>query len=389
VTPERWARIKEVFGAALEAPASDRPRLLAAACAGDAELRAEVERLLRNQDSNLQSPVGKLFTASAELSPDDSVAHYRIQARLGAGGMGVVYRAEDTKLGRAVALKFLPLSAEEASPAARERFLREARAASALNHPNICTIHGVEESGGQPLIVMELIHGETLAARIAQGPMSLALALRLSVQIAAALAKAHAAGIIHRDLKPSNVMVTPDGLIKVLDFGLAKFTIGLSGESTRTLTTQEGTIAGTAAYMSPEQAEGKPVDARSDIFSFGALLYEMVTGRRAFAGDSFASTLAAVIKDQPKPPAQLVPGLPHDLEALILRCLEKNPGHRWQAVTELSEALRQIRHAPAVPHARPCTGRWRRCLYCRSRSSRHGSSFARPATQVHHRRWCN
>jgi Tol biopolymer transport system component/tRNA A-37 threonylcarbamoyl transferase component Bud32 len=274
------------------------------------------------------------------------VAHYQILEKLGQGGMGVVYKARDTRLDRLVALKVLPRE-RVADAERRRRFVQEAKAASALNHANIVTIHDIDDAGGVHFIAMEYVAGKTLNELIGRKGLRPIDALEYAVQIAGALAKAHAAGIIHRDLKPSNIMVGEDGQVKVLDFGLAKLTEagGLAEDDpTRTLKaeTAEGTILGTVAYMSPEQAEGKKIDARSDIFSFGAVLYEMVTGRRAFQGDSTASTLAAVIKEDPKPPCEVSPRVPRDLEKVILRCLRKDPEWRWQTMADLRVALREL-----------------------------------------------
>jgi serine/threonine protein kinase len=235
-----------------------------------------------------------------------TISHYEILEKLGEGGMGVVYRARDTRLGRTVALKILPAEAL-AKPDRKVRFMQEARTASALNHPNIVTIHEIDSCDGTDFMAMEYVPGKTLGAWIGRKGLKIGEVLKLSVQIADATAAAHAAGIIHRDLKPSNVIVTEKGTAKVLDFGLAKLTERATGdaedEETETIEekpkTEEGLIVGTVAYMSPEQAEGKIVDARSDIFSFGALLYEMATGRRAFQRDSKMSTLSAILKEQP------------------------------------------------------------------------------------------
>ena len=274
------------------------------------------------------------------------VAHYQILEKLGQGGMGVVYKARDTHLDRFVALKVLPRE-RVADADRRRRFVQEAKAASALNHPNIVTIHDIDDASGVHFIAMEYVAGKALSELIGRKGLRPIDALEYAVQIAGALAKAHAAGIIHRDLKPSNIMVGEDGQVKVLDFGLAKLTEagGLAEDDpTRTLKaeTAEGTILGTVAYMSPEQAEGKKIDPRSDIFSFGAVLYEMVTGRRAFQGDSTASTLAAVIKEDPKPPCEVSPRVPRDLEKVILRCLRKDPEWRWQNMADLRVALREL-----------------------------------------------
>jgi Tol biopolymer transport system component/serine/threonine protein kinase len=276
-----------------------------------------------------------------------TVSHYQILEKLGQGGMGVVYKALDTHLDRLVAIKVLP--PERVADADRKRrFVQEAKAASALNHPNIVTIHDIDSADGIDFIAMELVAGKTLDGWIPRNGLRLNEALKYSVQVADALAVAHKAGIVHRDLKPGNVMVTDQGLIKVLDFGLAKLTEPSDcggDEATRTLkpTSEEGTIMGTVSYMSPEQAEGKKVDARSDIFSFGALLYEMVTGRRAFQGDSRLSTLTAILREEPKPAGQVVEGLPRELERIIARCLRKDLGRRFQAMPDLKVALEELK----------------------------------------------
>ncbi len=284
-----------------------------------------------------------------------TISHYEIIEKLGEGGMGVIYKARDAHLDRFVAIKLLP--PEKVADAERKRrFVLEAKSASALNHPNIITIHDIASDHGLEFIVMEFVPGKALNQVITRKGLPVAEALKFAVQIADALATAHAAGIIHRDLKPGNVMVcgAPErsGLIKVLDFGLAKLTDkteNSDGEFTGTIdhddtpASAEGIIVGTVSYMSPEQAEGKKVDARSDIFSFGALLYEMVTGRRAFQGDSRLSTLSAVLREEPKPASQLVEGLPHELERIILRCLRKNPDRRFQTMADLKVALQELK----------------------------------------------
>jgi eukaryotic-like serine/threonine-protein kinase len=302
-----------------------------------------------------------------------TISHYEILETLGEGGMGTVYRAVDTRLRRPVAIKLLR---REGTPSAesRKRFVQEARAASALNHPHIITIYDIGEEGGADFIAMEYVAGPSLAGVIERGRLGIGDALTYAIQIADALAAAHAAGIVHRDLKPGNIVVGDKGSIKVLDFGLAKLTESIRSEprdahvSTATesadgrLRTEEGTILGTAAYMSPEQAEGKPADTRSDVFSFGVVLYEMVTGRRAFRGDSKMSTLAAILTKEPEPPSRIVPWLPRDLEKVIVRCLRKSPERRWQSMADLKVALEELREeyesgalaaAPAGPWRRP------------------------------------
>ncbi len=278
-----------------------------------------------------------------------TISHYQILEKLGEGGMGVAYKARDTHLDRFVAIKVL--AAEKvADPERKRRFVQEAKAASALNHPNIITIHDIDQAEGIDFISMEFLAGKTLDRLIPRHGMRLNDALKCAVQIADALARAHSAGIIHRDLKPGNIMVDEHGLVKVLDFGLAKLTEVVVGQAlpppeddaTRTMrpVTEEGKIVGTVAYMSPEQAEGKPVDARSDIFSFGSVLYEMVTGQRAFQGDTKMSTLAAIIHREPEP---LSPTIPHDLEKVITRCLRKDSSRRFQHMDDVKIALQELK----------------------------------------------
>ncbi|MGA2147990.1 MAG: serine/threonine-protein kinase [Bryobacteraceae bacterium] len=271
------------------------------------------------------------------------ISHYEIIEKLGEGGMGVVYKAQDTHLDRSVAIKVLPPEMV-ADPERKRRFIQEARAASALRHPNIVTIYDIDQHDGADYIAMEYIPGRTLDQLIGRKGLRLGEALKYGVQIADALSRAHAAGIVHRDLKPGNIMVDEHGLVKVLDFGLAKLTEPTPGldESTRTIkpTTEEGTIVGTVAYMSPEQAEGKPLDARSDIFSFGAMLYEMLSGRRAFQKDSKISTLAAVLTQEPGP---LPDEIPRDLEQVVIRCLRKDPARRYQHMDDVKVALQELK----------------------------------------------
>jgi serine/threonine protein kinase len=269
--------------------------------------------------------------------------------KLGEGGMGVVYKARDTRLNRLVAIKVLP-SDKTADPARRARFFQEAQTASAMNHPNIVTIYEIDRDADCDFIVMELVPGRTLDAVIGHG-LKLGDTLKFAIQTADALTAAHRAGIVHRDLKPGNVMVTDSGTVKVLDFGLAKLTDGAvsADDETRTLNTaappltERGAIVGTVAYMSPEQAEGEAVDARSDIFSFGSLLYEMVTGRRAFHGNTKMSTLSAILRDDPKPLNQSGAQTPRDLEKIIVRCLRKDPARRFQHMGDIKIALEELK----------------------------------------------
>src|ERR1022692_3702013 len=281
------------------------------------------------------------LTSGTKLGP------YEIQSPLGSGGMGEVYRAIQSSLGRQVAIKVLPAE-KVADPERKQRFVQEAKSASSLNHPNIITIYDIGQADGVDFISMEFVSGKALDRLIPRHGMRLNDALKYAVQIADALARAHAAGIVHRDLKPGNIMVNEHGLVKVLDFGLAKLTESTPSaqdDATRTLrpTTEEGKIVGTVAYMSPEQAEGKKVDARSDIFSFGSVLYEMVTGGQAFHGDTKASTLAAILKDNPRPASQLVDGLPREVERLISRCLRKEVNQRCQHMDDVKIVLEELK----------------------------------------------
>jgi len=277
---------------------------------------------------------------------------YRIDSKLGAGGMGVVYKAVDSRLDRSAAIKVLGASAFSAER--EKRFVQEAKAASSLNHANIVTIYDIDtqEIDGKAIhyIAMEYVAGETLDHVIGRKGLGVRTAVKYASQIADALAAAHAAGIVHRDLKPSNVIVTPQGVVKILDFGLAKlneegqadaFAETVHGDGASL--TEAGTILGTVAYMSPEQADGKRVDARSDIFSFGSVLYEMVTGRRAFSGGSKLSSLSAVLHTEPHPPSQAVPDIPLELERIITRCLKKDPARRWQSMADVKVALDELR----------------------------------------------
>ena len=269
------------------------------------------------------------------------VSHYRILGKLGGGGMGVVYEAEDLKLGRHVALKFLPENLT-GDPKTLERFVREARAASQLNHPNICTIHGIEDTNGHPFIVMEKLEGESLKQHIAGHPMEVDKVLDVGVQVADALVASHAKNIVHRDIKPANIFLTPSGQVKVLDFGLAKLVHHLGTDDDAgadNSLTAVGVIPGTAVYMSPEQARSETVDARSDLFSFGVVLYEMSTGKKPFTGNNSLVTLDAVLHSKPMPPRELNPKIPVELEGIIGKAMEKDRNHRYQSAAEMKSDL--------------------------------------------------
>ncbi len=393
--PERWRQIGRLYHAALELANEERTAFLKEACAGDDDLRREVESLLDQEeraDSFLEAPA--LDVAARALAQDraeassatslagQTISHYRLLEKVGGGGMGVVYKAEDTRLHRLVAIKFLipPLTRAGRGPAAwqaprlpqrdpqaLERFQREARAASALSHPNICVVHDVGEHDGLPFIVMELLEGSTLRELIEARPLKLEQLLDLAVQIADALSAAHAKRIIHRDIKPTNIFVTARGEAKILDFGLAKLApagetgawltgdarrkaiAGAAHGATRTgdhaveALTDPGVALGTVSYMSPEQARGEEVDSRTDLFSFGAVLYEMTTREQPFAGRSAVEVLAAILTQTPKPPHELLREVPGELERIILTALEKDRDLRYQSAPEFRADLKRLR----------------------------------------------
>src|SRR6202140_5080626 len=283
---------------------------------------------------------------SETISPNTTNAQYTIVSKIGEGGMGVVYRARDPKLGRDVAIKVLPASLSENADRLN-RFEQKAQAAGALNHPNILSIYHIGTHDGAPYIVSELLEGETLRERMAAGALPQRKAVDYALQIAKGLAEAHDKGIIHRDVKPDNVFVTDDGRVKILDFGLAKLTSTDSAASqtevpTRKVNTDPGTVMGTMGYMSPEQLKGQPVDHRSDIFSFGAILYEMLSGKRAFRGDSMAETMSAILREGPPDLSETNKTISPALERVVRHCLEKNPAERFHSARDLAFAIESL-----------------------------------------------
>ncbi len=368
MTPERWQQVRDLLEEALELAPEQRSDFLKQNCSSDPSLRQEIETLLACspdvRSSFLQSsPLPVHDGWAQELEAGTLQGHYRIVRRLGQGGMGVVYEAEDQKLGRSVAIKFLP-EATCRDPAALQRFRREARAASLLNHPGICTIYELNESGDKPFIVMELLQGDSLDKIHCRGPMPCPRLLDFGVQVADALDAAHRKGILHRDIKPGNIFLSPSGHAKILDFGLAKVEKGYttpSGErgtntseipaesSPQDLLTTPGTAIGTIAYMSPEQARGEPLDARSDVFSTGVVLFELATGQHPFIGSTTAVTFDRILNHIPTALSSLNPALPLELEETIKKTLEKDRELRCQSAAELRADLRRLQRKNTGP----------------------------------------
>ncbi len=334
-----FSRVEKLYHAALERPAPERDRFLGEACAGDKSLLREVRSLLGLEEEAkrlFEEPAADAVTQKLTDLRGTRLGPYEVADRIGAGGMGEVYRARDTRLGREVAIKVL-LEAAAGDTDQLRRFEREARSAAALNHPNIATVYEIGDHAGTRFIAMELVEGRTLKQMLEAGPLPVMELLDLATQIARGLAKAHAAGIVHRDLKPGNLMVTSEGLLKILDFGLARRTPHAPEVGSEI--TREGSVLGTVQYMSPEQAAARPLDHRSDQFSFGAILYEMATGRRAFARDTAPQTLAAIIEDEPEPMKMLHAEIPAGLQAILARCLAKDPERRYASTADLASAL--------------------------------------------------
>src|SRR5262245_10505938 len=367
MNPELWQHIEALYHSAKALEPSERTAFLASACGDDVEVRREVESLLiQRNGALLDRPAVTLLNSSTviQLSAGVALGPYRIEAKLGAGGMGEVYRARDTRLHRTVAVKML-IGRTSGHPNTLERFYREARAASALNHPNICTVHDIGTSDGQPYLVMEYLEGETLRDRLHRGPLELKELLEIAIQITDALHTAHSHGIVHRDIKSANIFITTRKQAKVLDFGVAKVmppagpTAGLgqnqSSDFISETLTERGVAVGTVAYMSPEQARGEELDARTDLFSFGVLLYEMATGTLPFRGNTAAVIFDAILNQQAAPLRSVRSELPEKLEEIIRAAMEKDPNARTQSAAAMRDALRAVRVSDS-PAARTLSG---------------------------------
>lgn len=367
MTPERWLRIERIFHAALDLPPAERHAFLAQQCAGEPELQEEIAALLASDDPEndyLSRLVEAGVEASEEITADprqagETLGHYRIVSKLGAGGMGEVWLAEDTRLGRRVALKLLPRRFLRDAELL-QRFKREARAASSLNHPNIITIYEIGQVGETHFIATEYIEGMTLRQRLRQGAIDISEVLSIARQVGSAIGTAHQAGIIHRDIKPENIMIRPDGLAKVLDFGLARI-VAPAGDlrETNYYSTARGALIGTPRYMAPEQVRGMRVDHRADIFSLGVVLYEMLAGRPPFKGETMADQIAAILEREPEPLLGARPDLPPALQQVVSQCLAKDPDNRCQSMDQVLADLESLPGArktkgwtPARPTAR-------------------------------------
>src|SRR6266496_3274222 len=348
MTPEQWEQVGGLYRAALDLQPDERASFLHEACGDNEALRQEVESLLAAEggagdflDAGAMKDAAKMLVGESSLMlVGKNLGHYHVLSLLGSGGMGEVYLAEDTRLKRQVALRLLPAELTANRDRLR-RFEQEARAASALNHPNIITIHEIGESGQWHYLVTELINGETLRERLKQGRMEWSTALEIAIQVASALVAAHKAGIVHRDIKPENIMLRRDALVKVLDFGLVKLTepsmtsLSPDASTMAQVNTETGVVMGTARYMSPEQARGQKVDARTDIFSFGVVFYEMITGRAPFEGETASDVVAAILKTEPPLLIDNAPEVPHELQHIISRALRKDPEQRYQVSKDL------------------------------------------------------
>src|SRR5690242_4988681 len=335
MTPEDWQRVKPILDSALQMDSTQRPAFLKQACA-DPSLRHEIESLLAAQEQAGTDALKSAAFLRSTLTTGTRLGDFQILSLLGAGGMGEVYRARDLRLDRDVAIKVLPRFVSF-DPERLRRFEQEAKAAAALNHPNILAVFQMGSYQDAPYLVSELLEGETLREEVKRGPIPPKKAIDYGLQIVRGLAAAHGKGIVHRDLKPENLFVTGDGRIKILDFGLAKLTHQESATqlTKQTSDTEPGAVLGTMGYMSPEQVRGQAADHRSDIFAFGAILYEMLSGKRAFQGATAADTTSAILNKEPKAISQVVPSVPRVVSQIVHHCLEKDPADRYQSAGEL------------------------------------------------------
>ena len=344
MTPEQWQRVREVLAEALALKSGDREAFLDRACASDRVLRKEVETLL-SSSNEVRSSFLQSTRPQIPLTPGVKLGDYEVERLLGSGGMGEVYRARDTRLRRDVAIKVLPAVLSR-DPERLRRFEQEARAAAALNHPNILAVFQLGTYEAAPYLVSELLEGGTLREQLARAPLSLRKAVDCGIQIAHGLAAAHEKGIVHRDLKPENLFLTRGGRLKILDFGLAKLMQDQSAVDSNAPTQTEGTepgmVMGTVGYMSPEQVNGKKADHRADIFAFGAILYELLTGKRAFRKPTSAETMSAILNEDPPGVSQVAPSTPPAMQRIVHRCLEKNPEQRFQSASDLAFALEAL-----------------------------------------------
>jgi len=350
MTPERWQQIRDVLEEALELAPEQRSAFLQRNCSSDPSLRQEVETLLASSP-DVRSSFLQSSPRVVTLTSGTKLGEYEVKSLLGSGGMGEVYRARDSRLGRDVAIKVLPLLATDSDRL--RRFEQEARAAAALNHPNILAVFQMGTYEGAPYLVSELLEGETLREQLKRGPLSVRKAIEYGVQIAHGLAAAHEKGIVHRDLKPENLFVTRDGRVKILDFGLAKLTQPRSSSDSATKLTQvtePGVVMGTVGYMAPEQVRGQTTDHRADIFAFGATLYEMLAGKRAFQKPTSADTMSAILNEDPPGISQATGNIPQALQRVVHRCLEKNPEQRFQSASDLAFALDALSDSQGSAH---------------------------------------
>src|SRR6266566_2059369 len=383
--PRRWGRITDIYHATIARPPEERASFLGEECHGDESLRKQVEAMVKSHERSgdfIESPA---FEVAPELLIDEptgdligqSIGHYRIESLLGMGGMGEVYLARDERLGRKVALKLLPehLTADETQ---LSRFKNEARSASALNHPNILTVYEIGAEGNRQFIATEFIEGVTVRASLACGRINPHAALEIAVQVASALAAAHQAGVVHRDIKPENIMLRPDGYVKVLDFGIAKLTEQRSGsddrkvETTAVLQTRQGLVLGTAHYMSPEQARGQKVDARSDIWSLGVVLYEMMAGSPPFRGETPSDCIASILTKEPPPLSGVLSDVPLKLESILQKALRKNSDERYQTIKKMLADLRNLKGELEAQGSSPRTQTRTECIVSKIKRHKRG-----------------